>query len=292
MRPSKTVTDRIDCWAKQQLLDSSGGSIAYLRKFDLLYKFVNQAVNDPLIGKPPRMTWLDKIIRPANDDEYALKLIFVLICSKRAKDSSLHVLEAIVNNDNFSLDWVRHMNMSDLIELISPIGLQNKNAIDIMETFWDIHCRCQRIFPRTLESITEPNGVGTKIGLLVLYFAFGINDGVPVDSHVRYVSHAIGLVPDFVNTDEAVCYTLELCLPRYTWPLVNIIFASLGQLLADTTKADRMIQMAQFTPPYPSIVKILEKMANHYKRKDNVRKNSMMLTEDDSSDNDSVDGIF
>ena len=53
-----------------------------------------------------------------------------------------------------------------------------------------------------------------------------------------------------------------------------------------------MIQMAQFTPPYPSIVKILEKMANHYKRKDNVRKNSMMLTEDDSSDNDSVDGIF
>jgi len=153
MRPSKTVTDRIDCWAKQQLLDSSGGSIAYLRKFDLLYKFVNQAVNDPLIGKPPRMTWLDKIIRPANDDEYALKLIFVLICSKRAKDSSLHVLEAIVNNDNFSLDWVRRMNMSDLIELISPIGLQNKNAIDIMETFWDIHCRCQRIFPRTLESM-------------------------------------------------------------------------------------------------------------------------------------------
>jgi len=70
------------------------------------------------------------------------------------------------------------MNMVNLVELISPIGLQNKNAIDIMETFWDLHCHCQCSFPCTLESITEPNGVGSKIGLLVLYFAFGINDGV------------------------------------------------------------------------------------------------------------------
>jgi len=77
----------------------------------------------------------------------------------------------------------------------------------------------------------EPNGVGSKIGLLVLYCAFGINNGVPVDSHVHYVAHAMGLVPDFPRTDEAVCYALELCLPQYTWPFVNIKFASLGQLL-------------------------------------------------------------
>jgi len=38
--PSKVVMDRIDDWAKQQLLDSSGGLLASLRKFDLLYKLV------------------------------------------------------------------------------------------------------------------------------------------------------------------------------------------------------------------------------------------------------------
>jgi len=48
----------------------------------------------------------------------------------------------------------------------------------------------------------------------VLYFAFGINNGVPVDSHVHYVAHAVVLVPDFAKTDEAVCYALELCLPQ------------------------------------------------------------------------------
>jgi len=275
--------DRIDDWAKQQLLDSSGGSLASLRKFDLLYKFVNEAVKDPLIGLPPRMTWLKNIEKCTNEDEYALKLIFVLICSKRAKDSSLHVLEDIVNDPKFCLDWIRYMNMADLVELISPIGLQNKNAIDIMETVWDLHSRCQRSFPRTLESITEPNGVGSKIGLLVLYFAFGINDGVPVDSHVRYVAHAIGLVPDFAKTDEAVRYALELCLPRYTWPFVNISFASLGQLLSDDMKSERMIEMAKFTPPFPSIVKMIEKMASHYKRKDKRKVNKTVPDGDDDA---------
>ena len=118
-----------------------------------------------------------------------------------------------MNDPKFCLDWIRYMNMVDLVELISPIGLQNKNANDIMETFWDLHCHCQHSFPWTLESITKPNGVRSEIGLLVLYFAFGINDGVPVDSHVRYVSHAMGLVPDFAKTDKAVRYALELCLP-------------------------------------------------------------------------------
>jgi len=38
-------------------------------------------MKDPLIGLPPQMTWLKNIEKPTNDDEYALKLIFVLICS-------------------------------------------------------------------------------------------------------------------------------------------------------------------------------------------------------------------
>jgi len=55
---------------------------------------------------------------------------------------------------------------------------------------------------------------------------------------VHYVAHAMGLVPDFTKTDEAVCYALELCLPQYTWPFVNISFASLGQLLSDDIKSE------------------------------------------------------
>jgi len=69
-------------------------------------------VKDPLIGLPPQMTWLQHIEKPANDEKYDLKLIFALICSKKAKDLSLHVLEEIVNETKYILDWVRYMNMA------------------------------------------------------------------------------------------------------------------------------------------------------------------------------------
>jgi len=67
----------------------------------------------------------------------------------------------------------------------------------------------------------------------------------------------VGLVPDFARTDEAVCYALELCLSQYIWPFMNTTFASLGWLLLEDMKSKRMIEKAQFTPPFPTIVKRL-----------------------------------
>jgi len=64
-----------------------------------------------------------------------------------------------VNDPKVSLDWVRYMNMVDLVELIIPIGLQKNNAVDIMESFWELHCHCLHSFLWTLESTIEPNGV-------------------------------------------------------------------------------------------------------------------------------------
>jgi len=166
------------------------------------------------------------------------------------------------------------MNMVDLVELISPIGLQKNNAVDIMESFWELHCHCWLVFLWTLESTIEPNGVWSKRGLLVLYFAFCINEGVFVNSHVYYVAHAVGLVPDIARTSTAVCYALELCLPWYTWPFVNI--TTLGQLLSDDMKSKWMIEMAQFiVPSFPSIVKMIEKMASHYKQKEKGKKKTI-----------------
>jgi len=55
-----------------------------------------------------------------------------------------------------------------------------------------------------------------------------------------------------------------------------------------------MIEMAKFTPPFPSIVKMIEKMASHYKRKDKRKGNKTVPTDgdgdaqDDLSDNDEI----
>jgi len=50
-----------------------------------------------------------------------------------------------------------------------------------------------------------------------------------------------------------------------------------------------MIEMAKFTPPFPSIVKMIEKMASHYKRKDKRKGNKTVLDGDDDDQDDDND---
>jgi len=55
-----------------------------------------------------------------------------------------------------------------------------------------------------------------------------------------------------------------------------------------------MIEMAKFTPPFPSIVKMIEKMASHYKKKDKRKENETVLmdadgdVQDDLSNDDEI----
>ncbi len=127
------------------------------------------------VGKPPRMTWLDNISREPDNHLFAYRLLFVLICSKRAKDTSLKMLDDIVNAPQFSVQYIREMSLPDLAKLITPIGLQQKNARDIQRAFWHLSVKHNLHMPQTLQEICEVDGVGSKIGSLVLYHAFGIN---------------------------------------------------------------------------------------------------------------------
>jgi len=55
--------------------------------------------------------WIDNVQQDADNDTYATRLIFLLMCSKRVKDTSLSSLERVVNDDLFSFSssyhWVK-----------------------------------------------------------------------------------------------------------------------------------------------------------------------------------------
>jgi len=76
------------------------------------------------------------------------------------------------------------------------------------------------------------NGVGTKIASLVLYFAHGKNDAIPVDSHVIKCATALKWVPDFCKLLEAVPMVFQQWIPLYFWLHANMVLTSFGQLFA------------------------------------------------------------
>ena len=72
--------------------------------------------------------------------------------------------------------------------------------------------------PRLEELITLP-GVARKTANVVLFGAFGINEGLAVDTHVKRISHRLGLT---AQTDPvAVERDLMRLFPRAEWGDVN-----------------------------------------------------------------------
>jgi endonuclease-3 len=69
--------------------------------------------------------------------------------------------------------------------------------------------------PRTIDELTTLPGVGRKTANVLLGTAFGLATGVVVDTHVKRITHLLGLT---THTDpEKVEQDLMVLLPRKEW---------------------------------------------------------------------------
>jgi len=73
--------------------------------------------------------------------------------------------------------------------------------------------------------------VGTKIASLVLYFAYGKINAIPVNSVIK-CAIALKWVPDFCKSPESVQMALQQWIPLHFWPHANMVLASFGQLFS------------------------------------------------------------
>jgi endonuclease-3 len=73
--------------------------------------------------------------------------------------------------------------------------------------------------PRAMAALTHLDGVGRKTANVVLGNAFGINDGVVVDTHVMRLSQRLGLTRE--TNPEKIEQDLMALVPRADWTLFS-----------------------------------------------------------------------
>ncbi|PYL01309.1 MAG: endonuclease III [Verrucomicrobia bacterium] len=73
--------------------------------------------------------------------------------------------------------------------------------------------------PQTMEELVQLGGVGRKTANVVLGNAFGINQGVVVDTHVARLSHRLGLTKQ--KDPEKIEQELMKLVPREQWTLFS-----------------------------------------------------------------------
>ena len=90
--------------------------------------------------------------------------------------------------------------------------------------------------PSTMDELTSLKGAARKTANIVLGNAFGIIEGIAVDTHVWRLSHRLGL-SDEKKRDKIERDLIEV-FPREKWLAVNYLLIEHGRRVCDAKKPD------------------------------------------------------
>ena len=90
--------------------------------------------------------------------------------------------------------------------------------------------------PSTMDELTNLKGVARKTANVVLGNAFGIIEGIAVDTHVWRLSHRLGLSE--VKNRDKIERDLTEVFPREKWLAVNYLLIEHGRKVCDAKKPD------------------------------------------------------
>jgi endonuclease-3 len=120
-------------------------------------------------------------------------------------------------------------NPAELEEAIRPTGFYRNKTKSI------IGC-CKRLVekhggqvPKTMEELIQLPGVWRKTANILLGNAFGMNEGIAVDTHVTRVSNRLGLA----QSDKQDKIEQQLCrvIPRDKWTLITHLLIFHGRTI-------------------------------------------------------------
>ncbi len=106
-------------------------------------------------------------------------------------------------------------NPKELEEYIKPTGFYHNKAKNIILATRMINEKFNGEVPKTMEELTELPGVARKTANVVLYNAYGITEGIAVDTHVRRLSQRLGL--SLSDDPEKIEKDLMRLVPRSEW---------------------------------------------------------------------------
>ncbi len=145
-------------------------------------------------------------------------------------------------------------------EVIRSTGFFRNKAKNIVAAAQRIVGHYGGMVPQTLDELITLPGVARKTANVVLWTAFGINEGIAIDTHVGRIAFRLGLTKS--NNPLIIEKDLMRIFPRDEWGNVNHRMVWFGRHVCDARKplcAD--CEMKSFCPKVPWVSAHKEKSA-------------------------------
>jgi endonuclease-3 len=148
-----------------------------------------------------------------------LELLIATILSAQCTDKRVNLVTAELFRKYRTAADYANAPLAELEQAIKSTGFYRNKARSIQACCRALVEKHGGEVPRTMEELTALEGVGRKTANVVLGNAFGLNEGIVVDTHVARLARRLGLTR---HTDAAkIEQDLMALVPRAQWTMFS-----------------------------------------------------------------------
>lgn len=153
------------------------------------------------------------------DHRNAFELLSATILSAQCTDARVNLVTPLLFAKYPDAEALARANPAHVEEIVKPTGFFRNKTKSLIGMAQAIVADHGGRVPSTMEELRTLPGVGRKTANVILGNAYGINEGVTVDTHVGRLSRRLGLTKQ--DDPEKVEQDLMKLVPRDDWALFS-----------------------------------------------------------------------
>ena len=156
-----------------------------------------------------------------------LELLVAVILSAQSTDAMINKITPKLFSELKNAKDFAECDIKKLEELVKSSGFYHNKAKNIKATCKVLVEKYNGEVPSTMEELTSLPGVGRKTANVVLLNAFGICEGIAVDTHAKRISNRLGLS----SNEDPLKIEQDLLkkIPKKYWKDMNHLFVYHGR---------------------------------------------------------------
>jgi len=159
--------------------------------------------------------------------ENPLQLLIATILSAQCTDERVNEVTKELFRKYTSAEDFAKADLNELADDIKSTGFYKQKAQYIKDACKIIVEKHKGEVPKTIEELMDLPGVARKTANIVLANAYGIVEGIPVDTHVRRLSQRIGLATS--KQPEKIEKELMEVVPKKDWFIFPYLMQAHGR---------------------------------------------------------------
>jgi endonuclease-3 len=158
-----------------------------------------------------------------------LQLLVATILSAQCTDERVNKVTPVLFARYRTAQDFADANPDELAGIIRSTGFYRNKTRSLIGMGRALVERHGGAVPRTMDALTQVPGAGRKTANVVLGNAFGVDEGIVVDTHVRRITHRLGLTR---QTDPVkIERDLMALVPRDRWTLLPHLLIHHGRAI-------------------------------------------------------------